>query len=975
MSYRLMRFIGITIVALVVGTSLPTPHVGYGAAPSAAPSALIHTPLQQGTNALTWQDFGINNILRVKALENQTVTTGTRVTSATTDLGAAWNRAVLWWYDVEPSNGGQFGQSPDCPAQGYPSASQPMNWAPYDAMLTQTSSLKTLFVLQGVPKCWQIRQADAVSPRGTAQSDGRYNYPYGLSTPVFLDANNQPTDTVAIASSINPANPYANYAAQAFDHFKDRVQYWQIWNEPNDTKFWTGSFAEYARLVEVTGRVAQYVERNNSGLDIKLISAGLSDLRSFGAAQTTDLQNIISAIQGVSSWFDSYGAHKYGTPWGTFEWLDWLQQQGLTNKSFWLTETGVNVCNWQLIRNQECPDTNGDGSNEDEAAQLDAQLSQAERDAAEQQRANYAIQLAAYLLTVGANPSLASRNWDIDAFFHFQLDNTADFAGLLTGTNQFRDTDRRPIYEAYRLMNEYLHDALPRNDPTTQRPLHFIPPSGAQVDYGQGDDYQYALFESPTHGRMTLAWATANAASTGTQTVPVPIELDPLTRQIDVISLAGTTRNQTTITLPAGTTQYTVDVPLRTPDAISRTPILVVESTLTCEGGRSASARHSSAGANGGVCPVPSYLIYRDNNSYNVGSDCAHPDAAPSDHDWHFRVESVPDGFRPIYMGDGGDGFWVEPPCDSSGHWPLIASRDPTPNDLGRYGWDIYVAPWRAVNFDPPPGKTYTVLLRNTSGDAIIDDWTLPGPTPTATPTSTPTPTPTNSVTSTPTRTPTRTPTPTITSTPTRTATATRTPTRTATATATRTPTRTATATATRTPTRTPTRTATATATRTPTRTATPTITRTPTRTATPTITPTPTRTATPTITPTPDGQLHLQYLSAGAYGVGTNCDDPSLSPSPDNWQFRADGVPAGYEPARLEAVGGAIWLKAPPCDPIRRWPLVATRDSTPSSNATYGWTIAVAAWPNPTPVSGTAYMLTLSNTAGDTLTVTLTIP
>lgn len=118
-----------------------------------------------------------------------------------------------------------------------------------------------------------------------------------------------------------------------------------------------------------------------------------------------------------------------------------------------------------------------------------------------------------------------------------------------------------------------------------------------------------------------------------------------------------------------------------------------------------------------------------------------------------------------------------------------------------------------------------------------------------------------------------------------------------------------------------------------------------------------------------------LQYVSRGSYGVGTNCANPTASPSSNNWRFRADGIPAGFEPVLLTDGDSAIWRKAPPCDSVSRWPLVATRDVAPGVGNTYGWTIDVVGWPGTLPTQGRIYSLTLRNGGNDFTISTIARP
>ncbi|NJM07726.1 VWA domain-containing protein [Candidatus Gracilibacteria bacterium] len=373
-------------------------------------------------------------------------------------------------------------------------------------------------------------------------------------------------------ATINPRNGWANYIYQVVTRYADRVQHYQIWNEFNDeVQYWPGTPEQFARLVEVTAEATRLAEQQTAQ-DVQLVLGGLSDIRGFSGgsertlAMLAALRNPSLSGQPYLNYVDAYAVHKYVAPWGTFEWLHWARSQGQLNdgKPFWVTESGVNVCNHDLVRV-------GTTCAQDSTAE--ASLTPTEQARAEQLRADYAIQHTAYLLANGAPEGIAR-------FFHFQYDDTADNTGLYTGTTGFKDTSVRPMYAAFELLNEYLGDAQPITPAGRSSPLLFTPPLTANVDYGHGSAHQEIAFASPSQGRVTVVWATADAAAAGGATsITVQVPTTPGASGAQLIWLDGLSRQQTALT-PTGNS-YTVSLPVRTNSAISGTPYLLVEPLAT----------------------------------------------------------------------------------------------------------------------------------------------------------------------------------------------------------------------------------------------------------------------------------------------------------------------------------------------------------------------------------------------------------
>lgn len=157
---------------------------------------------------------------------------------------------------------------------------------------------------------------------------------------------------------------FANYAAKMIEHYKDKIKYWEVWNEPDSSAYWKdqdGMKGYCALLKEV------YVAAKKIDPDCKILNGGLANgvgsinrLYDNGAKDYFDILNIHffenpahkSAIESVKS----YPKLAYKI----------MSRNGDAGKKIWITEIGcpgvkqgITVKNWWM------------GSNPDERAQAE----------------------------------------------------------------------------------------------------------------------------------------------------------------------------------------------------------------------------------------------------------------------------------------------------------------------------------------------------------------------------------------------------------------------------------------------------------------------------------------------------------------------------------------------------------------------------------------------------------------------------
>ncbi len=144
-----------------------------------------------------------------------------------------------------------------------------------------------------------------------------------------------------------PTNPldYTLAARWAAEHFRGRVAAWEVWNEPNEDYFWTGTAEDYARLVQVA-----YPGFKAGDPLAKVVLGGPAYNDTGWLADLYDL--------GIQGSFDIMSTHPYQAPadlppeapdtGGNNIWLlshvravrDLMASHGDGHKDIWFTEFG-----------------------------------------------------------------------------------------------------------------------------------------------------------------------------------------------------------------------------------------------------------------------------------------------------------------------------------------------------------------------------------------------------------------------------------------------------------------------------------------------------------------------------------------------------------------------------------------------------------------------------------------------------------
>jgi hypothetical protein len=156
--------------------------------------------------------------------------------------------------------------------------------------------------------------------------------------------------TPAWASSV-PGNPqrsdppastafWTNIVRRAVERYRDRVRFWQLWNEPNVREFWSGSMVQYRRdILESGGRALKETHPAAA-----IVSPGLANLGNWRswfreALQARDLIDVVNhhnyADTGRETLLELERDTILRPSLRTL-----MRELGVDGRPFWLTETG-----------------------------------------------------------------------------------------------------------------------------------------------------------------------------------------------------------------------------------------------------------------------------------------------------------------------------------------------------------------------------------------------------------------------------------------------------------------------------------------------------------------------------------------------------------------------------------------------------------------------------------------------------------
>lgn len=161
---------------------------------------------------------------------------------------------------------------------------------------------------------------------------------HGIKILAMLHYNNP---SWAAARWNEPPDPpkFARFASAVVSRYKDRIRYWEVWNEPDHTDYWTpqdGSLRAYSRLLRETSIAIRRADPTAT-----VVLGGL-------AHPQASLRKIYA--NGSGEYFDVVNVHPFVDPLGPGPlerlksiWRDVrkiLEEHGDLDKEIWFTELG-----------------------------------------------------------------------------------------------------------------------------------------------------------------------------------------------------------------------------------------------------------------------------------------------------------------------------------------------------------------------------------------------------------------------------------------------------------------------------------------------------------------------------------------------------------------------------------------------------------------------------------------------------------
>jgi hypothetical protein len=195
------------------------------------------------------------------------------------------------------------------------------------------------FLMQPEPGVYDWTLTDAVVHEARAR--GLYLYPTLAYTPAWAaggGGRNVPP---------NPTDWYG-FVATVVWRYRDHIQHWGMWNEPNQKGFWSGSVAQYINNVLELGAqaVRAYAPQGLvCGPDLAMERDWASWLRTIlsRGGPRLDMVTQHSYQENGREVLRRMGGTGWRWPWQDPTVREIMAQTGTADKPLWLTETGWNT--------------------------------------------------------------------------------------------------------------------------------------------------------------------------------------------------------------------------------------------------------------------------------------------------------------------------------------------------------------------------------------------------------------------------------------------------------------------------------------------------------------------------------------------------------------------------------------------------------------------------------------------------------
>ena len=319
--------------------------------------------------------------------------------------------------------------------------------------------------------------------------------PYAICPPANLD---RPWD--------DPANYWGQFVFDTVSEFKNSVQVWEIWNEPDlGHAFWSGTPEQYAQLLRVA---YQAVKAANPEATVLFAGLAYWSDPTYYIAVLDELRRLDPAGE-YGGYFDVMSLHLYSNIYTIRPVVADIQAAMAARVGphpIWLTETGVPLWDERPDGSPGSPQTNY---------------------ATAEEAATYTIEAFAEARSIG-----------VERFFFFRTHDDyksmGEYYGLLRD-----DLSYRPAYVAFQVAAEYLHDENQITGPFTNGSVRRI------------------TFWGTPHGRVDVLWNTSDTRITTTHSavLPTAVQVD----QAGVTTTLAAANGVFTVTLSPATAKTAVD--------------------------------------------------------------------------------------------------------------------------------------------------------------------------------------------------------------------------------------------------------------------------------------------------------------------------------------------------------------------------------------------------------------------------------
>jgi hypothetical protein len=314
------------------------------------------------------------------------------------EAGASTNRWQMSWYEVEARKG-EF------------------EFDVFDQRveMDRAAGLEVHAILMGTPD-WAATAGTTLAPRIRADVKKE---PWTVR--VLGEASTSASPPLNLDLPWNhPDNYWGRFVYRTVSHMSDRVQVWEIWNEEDWSFFWTGSAADYYKLLKVG-----YLAAKAADPGCTVLFGGLHLFANPDFFQEVlELARQDPSAADHSYYLDAMPLHLYSRSSQAYDnvaWVRWRMQLKGIVKPIWINETGAPV--WD--------DGVGPGYRYEWSVTAEEQ-------------AAYLIQAYANALAAGVERMAVFRLHDADMWEAY---------GMVRN-----NASRRPAFAAFQTVNTYLQD-------------------------------------------------------------------------------------------------------------------------------------------------------------------------------------------------------------------------------------------------------------------------------------------------------------------------------------------------------------------------------------------------------------------------------------------------------------------------------------------------------------------------------------